>query len=98
MGSHEKTSPLLQESDFFQTSLGASREAKASGFEVLPTKQYYLQRWVAIFQVIEAEAINNPILSPEGIRREKGEDQKPPHQPLPLVEIIPDNLRVEDGL
>ena len=48
--------------------------------------------------MIESEASNNPILYPEGIRRAKGEDQKPPHQPLPLVDTIPESLREEDGL
>ena len=38
------------------------------------------------------------MMSPEGIRREKGEYQKPLHQPLPLVELIPDDLRAEGGL
>ena len=50
--------------------------AQASVFEVLPMIQYSLQRWVASFQVTESEAIKNPMLSPEGMRREKGEDKK----------------------
>ena len=61
-------------------------------------KQYSLQRWVAIFQVIKTEAKENSILSPEGMIREKGGYQKPSHQPLPLVNTITENLREEDGL
>ena len=94
----EKLSPRLPSSEFFQPSLGASRAAKASVFENLPMKKYSLQRWAAIFQVIEAEASKNPTLCPEGMKREKVEDQKPAHQPLILVETIPENIRVEDGL
>ena len=92
----EKLSPRLPSSEFFQPSLGASRAAKASVFENLPMKKYSLQRWAAIFQVIEAEASKNPTLCPEGMKREKVEDKKPVHQPLLLVYPIPDNLSAED--
>ena len=61
-------------------------------------KQYSVQKWAAVFQVIEAEASDNPLLSPEGMRRAKGVDKKPSHQPLPLVDPIPDNLGAEYGL
>ena len=61
-------------------------------------KQYSLQRWASTFQVIEAEARKNPMLSPEGIRREKSEAQKPSHQTFTLVDPIPDYLRADDGL
>ena len=46
--------------------------------------------------MIEAKAIKNPMLSPEGVRRAKVGDKKPLHQPQPLVEPIPDNLWAED--
>ena len=61
-------------------------------------QQYSLQMWEYIFQVIEAKAINNPMLSPEGVRRAKVGDKKPLHQPEPLVEPITDNLWAEDGI
>ena len=67
-----KPSPRLPASALFQPSLGASRAAQASGFEGLPMKKYYLQRWEAIFQFIEEEARKNPMLSPQGMRRKKG--------------------------
>ena len=54
--------------------------------------------WAYIFQVIEEEVIKNYIMYLEGIRRSKRGDQKPSHHPLPLVDPIPDNLRVEDGI
>ena len=38
------------------------------------------------------------MLSLEGIIRAKGGDQKPYHQPLPLVAPIPEYLRAEYGL
>ena len=71
--SRGKASPCLLASAFFQPCLGASRVAKASFFEGLEMKQYSLQRWAAIFQVIESEASKNPMLYPEGTRREKVE-------------------------
>ena len=59
-------------------------------------KQYSIQKWSEIFQVIKVEASKNPMLSPEGMKREKVEDKKPVHQPLLLVYPIPDNLSAED--
>ena len=47
--------------------------------------------------MIEAEAINNPIMSTEGIIRAKGEALKPLNHTLTLVEPIPEDLRSEDG-
>ena len=38
------------------------------------------------------------MLSTEGIRRVKGEYQKPLYQPLSLVDPIPENIRTEYGL
>ena len=48
----------------FQPKFGASRPAKASGFEGLAMKKYSLHRWASILQVIEEEASKNPMLSP----------------------------------
>ena len=47
--------------------------------------------------MIEKEARNNPMLSPEGIRRAKGEVLTPLSYTLTLVEPIPEDLRAEDG-
>ena len=47
--------------------------------------------------MIEKEARNNPMLSPEGIRRAKGEVLTPSSYTLTLVDPIPEDLRAEDG-
>ena len=49
----DKPSPCLPASAYFQPNMGSSRSAKALGFEVLLTQQYYLQRWAYIFQLME---------------------------------------------
>ena len=72
-----KPSPYLQEYALFKPNLGVSRTAKSSGFEDIPIQWYFLQMWAAIFEVIKAEASNNPILSLEDIRRAKGGVIKP---------------------
>ena len=83
-----KTSPRLPISDFFQPNLGAFKTSNASVFEGILMQRYYLQRWASIFQVIEAEASKNPMMSPEGIRRAKGEVLKNSNHKLPLVNPI----------
>lgn len=49
-------------------------------------------KWESIFQVIESEAIQKPMLHPEGIMRGKGEALKPTNQTLPLDEFIPEDF------
>ena len=41
------------------------------------------------FQMFEAEAQKNPMLSPEKIKREKGEEFKVGKQVVPLIELAP---------
>ena len=81
--------PHLPTSALYQTILGYSSEELASIFKGPPTEIYILRRWTSIFQVIEAEEINKPMLSPEGISRVKGEALKPPDSTLTLDETIP---------
>ena len=56
-----------------------------NNFEGIPISFYSLERWVKIFQVLEAEAHQTSILSPEGIMRAKGEGIKVESQAITLI-------------
>ena len=61
---------------FYQPSLSGATASKVKNFEGLPLPSYPLDIWGKIFQVLEAEAQQTPILLPKGIMRAKGESIK----------------------
>ena len=63
--------PRITLSGFFQTVLSATTALMIQGFQGLPQSSYYLVRWVNIFQLLKVEALETPMLSPDGIKRAK---------------------------
>ena len=53
-----------------------------------------MDRWDKTFQVLEAEAQQTPMMSPEGIKRVKGEGIKAEKLVIPLIEIAPKYLYI----
>ena len=49
---------------------------------------YSLVRWGKTFQVLEVEAFETAMLSSDGIKREKGEEDKANRKSLPTVEPV----------
>ena len=60
----------------------------------MPLYYYKFRIWVKIFQVLEAEAHQTPMLSPEGIKRSKVEGIKAEKQPIPLIERPPKDVYI----
>ena len=79
---------------FYQPALIVATDSKVDNFEGIPISFYSLERWVKIFQVLEAEAHQTSILSPEGIMRAKGEGIKALKQPVPLIYTAPEDLSI----
>ena len=63
--------PRLPSFAFFRTILSATTALMIQGFQGLPQSSYYLVRWVNIFQLLKVEALETPMLSPDGIKRAK---------------------------
>ena len=63
-------------SAFYQPVLSGVTYSKAKKFEGLPLSTYNLYRCGNILQVLESEAQQTPMMSPEGINRAKGEGNK----------------------
>ena len=61
----------------------------------MPLSTYTWERWVKIFQVLEAEAQQTPMLSPEGIMREKVEGVKIEKRVVPLIKAAPEEFLVD---
>ena len=59
-------------SSFFQPVLSGKKADRVKGFQGLPMSAYFLVRWGKMFQVLEAESLETPMMSPDGIKRAKG--------------------------
>ena len=81
---------------FYHISLNGATASKVKNFERLPLSSYPLEIWGNIFQVLEAEAQQTPIILPEGIMREKGESIKAKKQPIHLIETAPEDLSINE--
>ena len=77
--------------------MGASTAANPPGFEGIITERYTLQIWESIFQIVEAKARNNPMLSPEVINKANGESLKPPYNTVNMAEHIPEDFIAKGG-
>ena len=64
--------PILPLSFFFQPVLSGKAAEKVQGFQVIPILDYSLVQWENILKVLEAEALDIPMLSSDGIKRSKG--------------------------
>ena len=72
-------------SAFLQPVLSGNTEDTVQRFKGLPMLVYSLVRRVNIFQVLEAEALETPMLSLYGIKRSKGEEETANRIILPPV-------------
>ena len=79
---------------FYQPSLSGATASKVKNFEGIPLSSYILEIWGKIFQVLDAEDQQTPMLSPEGIKIEKGEWVKAEKRVIPLIEAPPEDLSI----
>ena len=86
------TAPRITLSALFQTILNAKKNLMVQGFKGLPQSSYSLVRWVKIFQVLEAEALENPILSLDGTKRSNVEEKNYYQRGLPMVKPTPKGI------
>ena len=86
--------PRLPWSTFYQPAMRGATASKTKNFEGLPLSSYILEIWRKIFQVLEAEAQQNPMLLPEDIKRAKGEGVKAKKRFIPLIKVYPEGLSV----
>ena len=77
--------------------MGVIRAKKEPVFEEIPLESYSLEIWTDIFQVIEAEALQTPMISPEGMKTEKGESHKPIDRTLPPTQPDPSKISLQVG-
>ena len=70
---------------FYQPSLIGATDSKVYNFEGLLPSSYSLEIRGKIFQVLEAEAQQTPMLSPEGIMRANNEVINVEKQPIFLI-------------
>ena len=70
---------------FYQPALIGATDSKVDKFEGIPLSSYLLDRLGKIFQVLEAEAQQTPMLSPEGIMRANNEVINVEKQPIFLI-------------
>ena len=61
----------LPSSAFLQPVLSMKTSIMIQDLQGLPQSYYSLAQWVNIFQVLEAEALETPMLSPYGIKKAK---------------------------
>ena len=54
--------------------LSVTTALTVQGFQGLPQSSYPLVRWVNIFQVLEAEALETSMFPPDGINKSNGEE------------------------
>ena len=80
--------PRLPLSVFFQPILIRTAYNTVQVFEGFPVSSYSLVRWGKTFQVLEVEAFETAMLSSDGIKREKGEEDKANRKSLPTVETV----------
>ena len=66
------SAPCLSSSAFFHTVSSGYKTSKVKGFKCLHMSTYTLGRWEKIFQFLESEAQQIPLLLPEDIKRAKG--------------------------
>ena len=66
------SSPHLWFFDFFQLVLSGATASNVKSFEGTPLLSYTLGKWEKIFQVLEEEAQQTPMMLSEGIRISKG--------------------------
>ena len=62
------TAPRLPLSDLFHPVFSETAALTVQVFQELPHSFYALVQWVNIFQLLEAEALRTPIMSPDGIK------------------------------
>ena len=77
-------------STFYQPVLSRSTASKIKTFEGMPLYSYTLEIWGKIFQVLDAEAQNTPIMLPGGINISKGEGVKTEKGVVPLIGEAPE--------
>ena len=70
MGGNGSFSPPYSVFRFFQPVLSGSTASKVKGFEVITMSTYTLGQREKIFQILEAEAQQKPMMLPEGIKKE----------------------------
>ena len=90
----EPSAPRLPPYTFYQPSLSGATTSKIKKIEGLTLSSYTLEIWGNIFLVLEEEAHQTPMLSPEGIKRAKGEGVKTEKRVIPLIEASPEDLSI----
>ena len=84
-----KPASILPLSAFFQPVLSENTAEKVQCFQGLPMSAYSLVRWGKIFQVLEAEALETPMLYLGVIKRSKGEEGTTYRKILPPLDPVP---------
>ena len=88
----ETYDPCILSSTFFQKALSGATASKVKNFEGLPIYTYILGIWGKIFQVLEAEAQQTTMISPEYIKRTKGEGFKVINHVVLIIKPTPEEL------
>ena len=76
-------------STLYQPVLIGATASNIKNLEGLPLSYYTLERWGKIFQLLEVEAQNTPMLLHQRIKRAKGEGVDTDDQVVSLVEADP---------
>ena len=86
--------PLLPSSTFYQPVLSGETASNIKNLKGLSLSSYTLGIWGGILQVLEAESQHTPILSPEVIKRAKGEGVNTKNQFITFIKAVPEDLSI----
>ena len=84
------SAPRLPSYAFYQPVLSEETASKVNKFEGLPMPNYTLEISVNIFQMLETEAHQAPMLLLEGIKRATSKGVKAEKRVVLLIELSPD--------
>ena len=90
------SAPRLPSYAFYQPVLSEETASKVNKFEGMPMPTYTLERWSKIFQIMDAEAQETPVLLPERIKIEKGEGVNTEKKVFPLIKSPPKKFSLSD--
>ena len=90
------SAPQLPLSAFYQPVLSGATTSNIKNSEVLTLSSYTLDIREKIFQVLEEESQQTPMMFPEGIKRAKGERVKIDKRVITLINAAPKELSVNE--